>query len=107
MTKRRSTMGQLNWVLRVSVGYFFSIIELLIFIRIILSWISPGYGSPIMRAVYGVTEPILSPFRRLLERSSFGGGMMDFSPILALLFMRFLAQPLAYYIVNLLTNPWR
>ena len=100
-------MVQLNWVLRVSLGYFFNIIELLIFLRIILSWISPGYGSPIARALYSVTEPILSPFRRLLARSSFGGGMIDFSPILALLAIRILAQPLAYYIVNLLTNPWR
>ncbi|MDD2573480.1 MAG: YggT family protein [Bacillota bacterium] len=100
-------MGQLNWVLRVSLGYFFNIIELLIFIRIILSWISPGVGNPITRAIYGITEPILSPFRRLIEKSPFGGGMIDFSPILVLLFMRFLVQPLAYYVVNLLTNPWR
>ena len=29
-------MGQLNWVLRVSLGYFFNVVELLIIIRIIL-----------------------------------------------------------------------
>ncbi len=100
-------MDQLGWLLRVSLGYFFSFIELLIFIRIILSWISPGYGSPITRAVYGITEPILLPFRRLMERTPIGGGMMDFSPILALLFIRLLAQPLAYYVVGLFINTWR
>lgn len=100
-------MSQLNWVLRVSLRYFFNFIELAIFIRIILSWITPGHGSPITRAVYGITEPILSPFRRLMEKTPVGGGMMDFSPILALLFIRLLAQPLAYYIVNSFTNLWR
>ncbi len=97
-------MGQLNWVLRISVGYFFNIVELLIFIRVILSWISSGPGNPITRGIYGVTEPILSPFRRLMEKSSFGGGMVDFSPIVALLVIRYLIQPMAYYIVNLLTG---
>ncbi len=95
-------MGQLNWVLKISLRYFFSIIELLIFIRIILSWISPGHGNPITRAIFGLTEPILSPFRKILEKSSFSTGMFDFSPIIAILFIRLIAQPLAYYIVNLL-----
>ncbi len=100
-------MGQLSWVLRVSLGYFFNFIELLIFIRIVLSWISPGYGNPVTRTIYNITEPILSPFRKLMERTPIGGGIMDFSPILALLFIRLLAQPLTYYIVNLFTNTWR
>jgi YggT family protein len=97
-------MGQFNWVLRVSLRYFFNIIELLIFIRIILSWISPGYGNPVTRTIFGLTEPILSPFRRLLAKSSFGTGMFDFSPIIAILSIRLLVQPLAFYIVNLLTG---
>jgi YggT family protein len=97
-------MARLNWVLNISLRYFFNIIELLILARIILSWVSPGYANPISRFIYNVTEPILAPFRRLLERSSFGIGMLDFSPILAILFIRIVVQPLLYYLVSLLTS---
>jgi hypothetical protein len=42
-------MARLSWVLNISLGYFFTVIELLILVRIVLSWISPGVGSPVSR----------------------------------------------------------
>ncbi|MBE0604541.1 MAG: YggT family protein, partial [Deltaproteobacteria bacterium] len=35
-------------------------------IRAVLSWVSPDPYNPIVRAIYALTEPVLSPLRRKL-----------------------------------------
>lgn len=71
-----------------SVDILFRIIETLIFVRILLSWINlRPHNSVIARFAYEMTEPILYPARELLDKIGFGGGMLDFSPILAILIM--------------------
>lgn len=97
-------MARLSWVLNMSLGYFFTVIEFLILARIVLSWISPGVSSPVSRFIINITEPVLAPFRRLLDRSPIGGGMFDFSPVIAILFIRMLIQPLAYNLVRIITS---
>jgi YggT family protein len=97
-------MARLSWVLHMSLGYFFTVIEFLILARIILSWVSPGMGSPVVRFIINITEPVLAPFRRLLERSPIGGGLFDFSPVIAILVIRMLIQPLANYLVQIITS---
>ena len=52
--------------------------------RVIMSWVNVGQSSPfypIARIIFQVTEPILGPLRRVLP--SFG--MLDFSPMVALI----------------------
>ena len=72
-----------------AIGLFFYFLEILIFVRIILSWVRPGYNSGIGRFLYTMTEPILGPVRDMLDRSPLGGGYgLDFSPIFALILMR-------------------
>ncbi len=40
-----------------------------------------------------MTEPILGPCRRMLDKSPLGGGMMlDFSPVIALILMMLAEQ---------------
>jgi YggT family protein len=58
-------------------GFF----SLVIIAGAILSWVSPDPRNPIVQALYGISEPLLAPFRRLLP--NLGG--IDLSPILALL----------------------
>ncbi len=62
--------------------YFF---QIAIFARVIVSWIAPpqsgGLENPIVRLIYQVTEPILSPFRMIIPRV----GMFDFTPLFAML----------------------
>lgn len=83
------------WVLRV--------IEWAIIIRALMSFlpIQRGGGiAVIYELLYQLTEPILSPIRGLLERSSFGRNMMvDFSPLIALLLIQLLMELIArmYY----------
>lgn len=68
------------------------IIEFLIFVRILLSWLPINRNTPVIRLVYSFTEPILGPIRNLLNKSPLGGpGMMlDFSPIIAFLLLDFM-----------------
>lgn len=82
-------MSSLQTLLINALDVFFYLLEMLIFVRIILSWFPFGYGSAIMRLLYNLTEPILGPVRNMVDRSPIGGGMgLDFSPIFALILMR-------------------
>lgn len=55
-----------------------------VFVQVILSWISPGSYNPITVLLYQLSEPLLRPARRLLP-STHG---IDFSPILVLVFLQ-------------------
>ena len=49
--------------------------------RVIISWLPISSENPIVVMLYQVTEPILGPIRAVLPRM----GMLDFSPIVAIL----------------------
>ena len=86
-------MENLQFLMVNAVEMFFFIIEILIMGRIILSWLPLGYNNPIGQLLHTLTEPILGPCRRMLDKSPLGGGMMlDFSPIIALILMRLAEQ---------------
>ena len=75
-------------ILLKTVDVFFQVIYLLIFVRILLSWVNLGRNSTIGNMIYALTEPILGPVRAMLDKSPIGGGMMlDFSPVIALFIM--------------------
>ena len=63
--------------------------------RALISWVNPDPYNPIVRFLYGATEPVLYRLRRALPL--YAGGI-DFSPILvfvAIIFLqRFLVQTL-------------
>ena len=57
--------------------------------RVLASWFNVSPGSPfmpILRLIYGITEPIMGPIRKILPRT----GMFDFSPVVALILLHFL-----------------
>jgi len=73
------------------VTFLFNFLELLcevltlaIFIRVILSWFSPGQTNRLTNLLYQVTEPILAPLRRIIPRV----GMLDFSPLVAIILLQ-------------------
>ena len=45
--------------------------------RVVISWINADYHNPIVRFIYGVTEPVLDPVRRRLP--VFAGGVRFFA----------------------------
>lgn len=73
----------------VALGYLIDLIEFLIVIRCILSWLPIGNNNPIATFIYKMTEPLLSPIRDMLYRSPLGGpGMvLDISPIILFLLL--------------------
>lgn len=92
-------MAEIIVLIAQAVNYFASFIYLLIFVRCILSWIPGLYNNPIAQFVYRLTEPILGPIRRMLDRSPIGGGMgLDFSPIIAY-FVIMIIQKIIYSVL--------
>ncbi len=78
-------------VLRITIMRFISVVNFLIIVRALFSWFSRDYSNPIYNILYQLTEPILAPFRLLQEKLGFRG-MIDFSPILAILALDILGR---------------
>ncbi|MCL4370603.1 MAG: YggT family protein [Chloroflexi bacterium] len=68
------------------VDLLFNILIFAIVGRALLSWFNVGPGNPIGRILYEVTEPILGPMRRVIPMI----GMLDISPIVAILLLTFM-----------------
>ncbi|AEH45628.1 protein of unknown function YGGT [Thermodesulfatator indicus DSM 15286] len=60
----------------------------IIIIRALLSWVNPDPYNPIVRFLYGITEPVLSRIRRVVPPM----GGIDLSPLVAILIIIFLQQ---------------
>jgi YggT family protein len=65
-----------------------TVIHIYVFIIIavaIISWVNPDPFNPIVRFLYGVTDPVLRPIRRFIPVV----GGIDVSPIVAILLLEF------------------
>ena len=56
-------------------------LELVIFARVVLSFVDPTGKNPFAGFIISTTEPLLAPIRRLMPRT----GTIDFSPLVACL----------------------
>lgn len=70
---------------------FTALLSLAIFIRAILSWFNMSPYHPVIQALNAITEPIISPIRNIMPRL----GMLDLSPLVAILLLQFGGQFLA------------
>ena len=74
-------------------GLISAVIQLLviaILFRAILSWFVRDPNNPIARALDTITEPILQPMRQIVPRM----GMLDITPLIALVLLSFIARVL-------------
>lgn len=74
------------------VGFISTLVTIymyLIIAYVLLSWLPNARESSIGVLIGKVVEPYLSPFRKLIPPI---GGMLDLSPIIALLALRFVGQ---------------
>ena len=62
-------------------GFF----TLIIIVGALLSWVSPDPYNPIVQTIYGISEPLLTPFRRIIP--NLGG--IDITPIIAIICFQF------------------
>ena len=81
-------MEQIGLILIMALGVFYDLLSFAILIKCILSWFPINHNNIICRIIDALTEPILGPIRRMMQRSPLGGGMMlDFSPVIAYILM--------------------
>jgi YggT family protein len=87
-------------VLASAVNIVFQLAWLAILLRVILSWL-PMAGvridmyHPLIRILYQITDPILNPIRRF---ATFG--MMDFSPVVALILLEIIRRVLVTALIG-------
>lgn len=79
------------------VHLIFTFYSLAFIARAVLSWMRIGYEHPAARFLIQITEPLLAPLRRLIP--PIGG--LDFTPVVALLFLGLVEQLLRTLIVTL------
>lgn len=75
-------LGNLVYALATIFDYLLTIVNWMIIIRVLLSWVNPDPYNGVVRFLYSTTEPMLAPFRRITPAYPMG---VDFSPIFALL----------------------
>jgi YggT family protein len=80
----------LDWVLTI---YMWIVIA-----RAVISWVNPDPYNPIVRFLYGATEPLLQRVRRALPISA---GGIDFSPLLIIVAIIFLQSFLVRSLLDL------
>lgn len=69
-----------------------------IIIRAVISWVNPDPYNPIIRFLYQITEPVLSPIRRWIPLRGMG---IDISPIIVILAIYFLNTFLVQSILDI------
>jgi YggT family protein len=65
--------------------------SLVILARVLMSWVQIDPYSPLARAIFDLTEPVLQPIRNLLPPAA----GLDFSPIIAIILLQVIGQFLA------------
>ena len=75
----------------------FQVLIFAILLDALISWFPIAPDSPIVRLLDDITEPILSPLRRVVPRL----GMFDITPIVAMVLLEILQS----MIVSMLSRP--
>jgi YggT family protein len=81
-----------------AIHYFARLLNFFILIRVIFSWIRINPYGMVGQFIYGVTEPILSPIRSMIQNVFKYNGMLDFSPILGIVMINMIST----FIIGLL-----
>ena len=74
-----------------------NLFSLAILIRVILSWVRFDPYHPVSVFIHQVTEPVLAPIRRFLPST----GMIDFSPLVALVLIQVVQAVLSQLLLSL------
>ncbi len=68
-----------------------TLLSVAIIARALLSWFNLDPSSPLVQALNAITEPILDPIRRIMPRL----GMIDLSPLVAIILLQVIGSVLA------------
>ena len=70
----------MNFLLFQVIDMVFNLLQIIIIVRVVLSWISHNPSNQFIQIIYQVSEPILKPIREILPITGMG---FDLSPIVA------------------------
>lgn len=73
-------------------GFF----SLIILVSVLLSWVTPSPYNPVVQTIYGISEPLLAPFRRIIPPIA----GLDVTPVAALLCFQLIGGVLRQTILN-------
>ena len=72
---------------------FGTLLVVAIIARALLSWFNLDPRSPLIQALNSITDPIMEPIRRIMPRI----GMIDLSPLVAILLLQFVSGALQQF----------
>lgn len=78
------------------VDYLSLAMSLLLIAYVVLSYFMDPY-HPVRRTVNQLVDPLLNPIRRLLPQT----GMLDFSPLVALILVQVIERVIRYLLITL------
>ncbi|MBD8025848.1 YggT family protein [Ureibacillus sp. Re31] len=79
-----------------AITMFFSIYSFMLIIYILMSWVPAAQGSTFGRILARLCEPYLGFFRKFIPPI----GMIDFSPIIAILLLTFIERGVKIVLFN-------
>lgn len=79
------------------INTLFFALNLAILARVLLSWVQVDPYNPLVQLLYQITEPILEPFRRFIPPI----GMIDVSPIVAIVVLQIVQSVIVNLILGL------
>jgi YggT family protein len=82
------------------IGWAFNIFEILLLIYIVMSWVHQTKFSPVGQIIGKIVEPYLQIFRRFIPPI----GMIDLSPIVAIIALRFVQIGLLTVVIWILNH---
>lgn len=78
----------MNNLILTAIHYVLEILRWAIIANAVISFLPIDRYNPLVRILYQITEPILSPIKRMMDKYGFGNNMMfDISPIIALVLL--------------------
>ncbi|MEK6657006.1 MAG: YggT family protein [Nitrospirota bacterium] len=80
------------------IDYGLTIYMWVIIARALISWVNPDPYNPIVQFLYRITEPVLTPIRRLIPIYKIG---IDISPIIVIMAIFFLQNFLVISLLQL------
>ncbi|MCL2396612.1 MAG: YggT family protein [Defluviitaleaceae bacterium] len=97
----------MSFAIAQAIIWFGDTLTIMLIVRAVLSWLPMSHEDGIFGFVFKLigmfTEPFVRPFRWIIQRSPLGGGgmMIDFSPLLTLITIRFLTPILVNLILSM------
>ena len=91
------------WTATNVVTLIFTVLEVLLLLRIVFKLTGANSNQPLIRALYGATEPLVRPFQGIFPEPS-GPPALDLAALLAVAFF-FLIAALIVAIVRAITAP--